>query len=426
MTDKTFHWSGYASARSGYGLISVTNNSRNRACTVKMERFDIREWAPGDNQTAMNSFVMQKISACNNDGIDVIPVSLVANTSLPSQVKCCIQSNITKTADTPYSYNTPFTAGVYNAIIGSTQTLASWAHHAKGGRGASSRVDGSSMGTFGYGSSSVTGIKLNEGEGFAILPISDNNHPIRYNYWLNVLIRDDANNRTYSISSDLTPSDSSSKASFALFNGSGSGLSLTVLSLNISFLSDEFDTQVQNRIKFIRTKGNFQDGEVVQSLSSDPRNSVPNDITITRGHIGAGYLIKPIHDITGGFTHIFNFYNSGIGGSLTQTAQLETRRNPGILRECWPNVRYRPNMTNASFKMYECFSLNQFGDRRLNTNTDSITLAPGTGFVVLLDSYMANRSFAAFGEKHGNCVTYNVDITFSYDSGVRPIAGAKV
>lgn len=435
MRDQTFHWQGYCSARSSYALASIVNRATNRAATVKIHRYDVYRWAHGQQSDTgvTNPFNISRIDSMNDDGL-AVPISHLGGlVNLPSQVKCALFAGVTYSS-TPITRTQPFvsTGSPSTTAVGGIVAGPSGAVNAAfvpcGFLVAQGQGYDPSL-VCNFGGPNTQALKLNEGQGVAIHLVESSGivqlvH--QHQFFLQALVRDDTNNRTYSICCDLTSSGSAGLACFALFNGAGSGISLSLLSMHLWKTGYEVNRDCPGRVRFVKTRGNNRDdGEVVTPVAADPRVTPPAAVVLTRGHWGAGQIIAPRFDLSGGFESIFGVNEGGINGSLANTETTEIRRALSCFREVWPNAG-GSYVSNAATGFRPWLARHHGRGEIRNSNAPPpIVLAPGEGFAVLMDTFRGDRFYAGFAEMYNNTITMGVELTFSYNSGVYERAEAS-
>lgn len=434
MRDQTFHWSGYASAKTGFSLISLTNNSAVRACTVKIERCDVLAWAGSSNGFAKGAYLLKKISGISDGGVDVPIVGHNPSYSLPAQVKCAIQCGVQLTGEIPISKYFPFHTDTIDSIHGQSDTIANYLFH-HGGRGRSINVDTASFGRWGYSSPDVQGIVLNEGDGISIVPDIGMGLPPGTLFFLTATIHDLTNNRTYTTMCDLASSGSFTRACFALMNETGSGVRLSVQEMSIQRwgLEGHATTSASytvGRVNWMKTRGMHVDtGEPITMVAADPRNTLPSTISLKRAHMAAGKFLVPKLDINGLYEGALGFVTTmqngaGWGGTLTETNVTENKHGFSSFRQSWPNSRPHYTLADTGFLISESPSFNKHGEARKGV-TSPVTLAPGEGMSAMVFNFMGDRVFASFGEVFAHKSTYYIELTISYNSGVNERAVAS-
>ena len=133
----------------------------------------------------------------------------------------------------------------------------------------------------------VQGIILREGEGFAF-GSSDSALPVfNYSFWLTVTIRNTSNNKTYHIFTQIAPEEMK-ESSFAILNGTGSGITLEIVDMEINDLGSPSNVlpYEASYLRFVRTCGHDGGGTALTPTPNNLKDAVPSGLDVRKTFIG--------------------------------------------------------------------------------------------------------------------------------------------
>lgn len=400
----TFFWSGYAHAMREGALFSLVNKEPTvRGRVISIEYFDVKPWTPqthdGSNIAGINGicpYRISRVTAINEDGYDVPMNHTGGTTALPAQVKCRIQNSVTESdvfSQLLSLGHDNFTGGTFMGPFPGKGSHAS-----------------SPLGVWSDGSAQVQPVVLREGTGLAIVPAGSATRqaPMNTVQWMTVTLRDETNSRTYVACCELVSTGAQSVASFVVFNGSGSGITLSVLSIEqMNSGINHPQLTVPNSIRYLVTRGDDGKGEVVTPLAADPTVSLPSWIRASRGRLG--YHFFPKIDSTGlsiqsnvdpygnPNSPYFPYYPtwsfpsqsemwSGLPGGGSAIFSI------GCLRRSQPHCGDRqPTSAETGFAI--ALAPKTLTSGNVAMNNDQIVIPPGRGFAVVANNSSGRNAF---------------------------------
>lgn len=406
----TFYWRGFASAIGTNSAIASVMNVGRKNVQVRIENYDVLPVTPSPASSfdAISYYRTVKINARSDGGIPLTVINHNPSSSLPSQVKCEIFSHVTRTADS-HIYDTQLTGqDIGGASAAITIYRGGWT-----GRTFSHKQRGAFVNVSGP---LTQGLVMKEGEGIALVRISDtSNLPIRV--FLNIgnaVFCDDLGN-TFSVQFDLTSSEASSQAAFSIFNGVGSGRTITLLHVEAwPIAADNYNGTIAcpPRLKAYVTMGDLG-GQVVTPIPMVPGTTVPSSLVIKRSAIGSPRLTY-VRDADPAVVRALNLDNDQFAGVGNVPPYGDPSRNSGLVL---PFVAYsRPNagLGDAGWQHHNNWS--RHGIRNRSPNVQPVTLTPGQGFAICPD-FLVYLGLASSIEFYSNRHAYWVELTISVDSG---------
>lgn len=132
----------------------------------------------------------------------------------------------------------------------------------------------------------VQGIILREGEGFAFGTSNAALPVFPFSFWLTVTLRNTADNKTYNIFTQIAPEEMK-ESSFVIFNGSGSGVTLEIVDMELGDLGSPLNALPleASYLRLLRTYGH-DGGTAVTPTPNSLDDSVPADLEVKKNYVG--------------------------------------------------------------------------------------------------------------------------------------------
>lgn len=414
----TFFWSGFAYATQECALLSITNTNTaaSRNSCLAIEYIEVEPLSPqtfdGASVAGISDnapFLLARVTDVG-DGVSVPVISHTLAAALPSQVKVLIQAPVTVTDSFSQQFTEPHFDFTSNAL--SLSSLSS--------------PFGAQFGRWGFRDTSTQGLVLREGYGIAlVVPPPAINASLKLpsnDVWLLfVTLRDDTNNRTYTVSCECVSAGANGVASFVVFNGVGSGIVLSVLSIE-RFASGVANPaqSVPTQIRYMMTRGDDGGGEVVVPLAADPTYTPPSWARIVRGRLNS--RCEPKLDSSG----------TSIRTSVDLTAATNPFNNQPISSESLAFATSSTGMASI-FSIGTLRRATPFAAARQLRAAETgfaIGLAPTimtSGFLARNDSQFiipAGRGFAVVANNSSSRNAFWVELAFTYRTDTTPTARA--
>lgn len=372
----TFYWSGFTHATQDGALVYIENTEQTaRDRLFRIESLTVKPYSP-DTPSRYGPWQLRWVSAVDDAAGITIPLThFGATDNLPSEVVCKIQAPVTLHASSGQA-----TALRRFIPPGWFSTVTS--HYL-----AQAFSYPESIYTSGYGSPDVTGLVLTEGNGICITTAGNftDGLPASTTLWCSVQLTDTTNSRDYGGVFELNPLDEAT-ASFVLFNGSGSGVTLQLKKLSFSMTGDMADETIATNspgFRIIRTPGIAGDvfSAVAETpVSYNPAVSVPSELRILRGTMN-----RPI-------TPRLNF-----SGDISQLGYPATNsitvRNLGAFRRVssFRSATFNPSgPLGIPFASAPTFNGGGFDSKDGNYG---IICTPGQGVAVVVNNMSAYNSY---------------------------------
>ena len=230
----------------------------------------------------------------------------------------------------------------------------------------------------------VQGIILREGEGFAFGSSNPSQPVYPFSFWLTVTLRNTANNQTYHVFTQIAPEEMK-ESSFAIFNGSGSGITLEIVDMELCDLGDTVTTLPLSAsyLRFIRTCGHDGGGMALTPVSNNTADAIPNSLDIRRNYIGDD--LNPLYAVAKNGMKITNDLGyPNTNQSLMRKIGTYGTRLPwmGAVGGVGINTFGSPIM--AGRYTYGGYNFNK---------DNSIILEPGDGFAIVQSNYSGYSEF---------------------------------
>lgn len=325
-----------------------------------LNNLDILPASPINAATAMGKRQISRITGIVG-GVDIPYVkSNSASASLPSQVKIVRRPEQVTLAGT---YN--FRSLLPEPLSLATLTLRSW-----GSKNALS------TGTFwDAGDSNIQRMRLRQGQGVALT--SDSVDPCYpFTMALTAIVKNQSSGATYIINSQHHPSEMSGGA-LAIFNGSGSGIDLELISLKVSDIGDPVYTTNPSMLRFLRIH-KLVGGKDIVPIPSNSQKLAPNFLVVKRNFLSDDMGVMYQSDVTGG-PSLVEFGYPSTNAPLVYRIGCFGRRvmsnayiaNPGLALSFWnPAVWSKRNVSGMDFN-------------GTHGHAQHIMCGPGEGFAVV-------------------------------------------
>jgi hypothetical protein len=133
----------------------------------------------------------------------------------------------------------------------------------------------------------VEGIFLREGEGFAFGSSNPSLPVFSFSFWLTVTLRNTSTNKIYHIFTQIAPEEMK-ESSFAILNGTGSGITLEIVDMEINDLGSPLNAlpYEASYLRFISICGTDGGGTTITPTPNNLKDSVPASLDIKKNFIG--------------------------------------------------------------------------------------------------------------------------------------------
>jgi hypothetical protein len=306
--------------------------------------FDVLPASPISSNVLLGTRSLSRISALVG-GVDVPYLKAKSGVaSLPSQVQI-VRRPEQVTLASPSLYRSVLPIPISMASL----SLKAW------GRDSTDNVSNGSWWRSGYGDSNIQKVLLREGQGFALTSASaDPVYP--QTLALTIVLRNASSGATYIINSQHHPSEMSG-AAFAILNGSGSGITLEVVSVQVSDIGDAAGwattPSVLRLLRIYRLIG----GKDIAPIPSRSDRAVPSFLIVRRNFLADDLGVMYMGDVTGGpnaveygfpSTNAPLFFRTGCFGRRV-LAQLGVA-NPGLALPFWnPAIWWNKTVSGINF-----------------------------------------------------------------------------
>lgn len=297
-------------------------------------------------------------------GVDVPAVNLgTTRASLPGAVKI-VRRPEQVTISSPGTFRSLLSIPTSMAHL----SLKGW------GRDSTDNANTGAWWRSGYGDSNVQKILLREGEGIALS--SDSADPVYpQTLALTIVLRNASSGATYVINSQHHPSEMSG-AAFAILNGSGSGITIEVISIQVSDIGDAAGFAVNPSVMRLLRIYKLVGGKDIAPIPSRSDQPVPSFLVVRRNFLADDLGVMYQADVTGGpsaveygypSTNAALFYRVGCFGR--RVIAQSNIANPGTALAFWnPAIWWKRTVTGIDF---------------VGGHSEHIMCNPGEGFAVV-------------------------------------------
>lgn len=233
-------------------------------------------------------------------------------------------------------------------------------------------------------SSVIQGIILAQGEGFCFGTDDSSSAAYPCSWMLTVTLRNTSTNETYFICTQWS-AEEMKESSFAILNGSGSGITLEIVDMELCEIGSPTITSAidSSILRLIRTTGHDGGGTVLTPIALNQGDSIPSSLDIRKnfteddlrplyatGNIGANALLD-----FGGYPQVYAGTRR-IGAYGQRTAFV------GAGGSCGGTAFFSPCMPGKY----------TFGGMSLNKD-NAIVLGPGEGFAIVQSNFTSMSEF---------------------------------
>lgn len=271
MADETYFWSGYAwgaTDESVFVLMNDSSSDRERL-TVKSLRarnaFPVNTLNPTTSTPTPGVFALSRTSA-QTGGVNVplVPMNTSA-AAVPSEVKVAVFPEVTATSRLRQLMVLPTlaTSPLNNPSLGDRYQLSQVLKQ-------------------GYQDTSTTPVVLAEGEGVALFSGDPNRGPNGMSWTLTLVLL--VGTDTFVATLGLTAAIGGI-AALGVFNGSGSGVTVNVLQMTVSYVGEPgagLETTSAPYIRVSRVSG-YDGGEVQAPIAMNTNSLLPSSMKVVRG-----------------------------------------------------------------------------------------------------------------------------------------------
>lgn len=366
MHDQTFHYAGRAMATRDQSLLVVYNNESVKATRkIQIVKLDVQPFSP--TTTTPGSFALARITSLSGGSDIPIIKASEANADISPLISLKTNADVV-------SSGSKFRAHLILPV--STQGL-SLMSVGNGYATGNPRCDTGGLFDAGYGASSTQRIVLREGEGVALIPNESVNMPSNASwYWTAVL---QIGSETYYTYSGIYATPGS--ASFAIYNGVGSGQVIEVVDMNVLYMGPTTITSPLADAPYVRFVkiARYIGGEEVELTQRDTSIPIPAALKVVRNRFHNPMQIKMITDLNG----------LGEGELLYPEQNTAAYRRIGIVRQSMTHMFSIMAPGLASNVFWSEFMVNdvQHGiDFRGSGDVAPLTLNAGEGLAVVVNN----------------------------------------
>lgn len=377
---ETYIVQGLATAMQEQAALVIFNNEAATSLrTYTVRGVEVRPSSPNPSATVPGSTNFRRISACSSgsgDDVTPYPHNLGAS-AVPSQVLIKTNCLVTATSHQPYR----------RLVSGTTLGIATGNSYLGNGSTLVGPVDSGSE--WRVGSGSVAGIVLAEGEGLACVESAMES---QYTWGIQIVFT--IGSSTYSAMMYANASNGG-EASWAIFNGSGSGVTITVNGILAADQGTSNTTQAavdMPYIRYCRIHG-YDGGETVPLVPLNAGNTPPASLIAKKNRLQAILTVSSYE--SGGLSFSDLGYPNATAGNTVLVRKWGTfgHRSPYQGSIGGPNVA----MANGNLMFPAPGFGPSMGIDMESSQVSGIVLRPQEGFAVLSGniSGFANYYFRA-------------------------------
>ena len=346
-------------------LLVVYNNETVKATRkIQIIKLDVQPFSP--TTSTPGSFALVRITGLSGGSDIPIVKASEANADISSLI-------VLKTNADVVSSGSKFRSHLILPV--STQGL-SLMGVGNGYATGNSRCDTGGLFDAGYIMSGTQRIVLAEGEGVALIPNESVNMPSNASwYWTAVL---QIGSETYYAYSGIYATPGS--ASFALYNGTGSGQVIEIVDMNVTYMgpttitSPLVDAPYVRFVKIARYIG----GEEVELTQRDTSIPIPAALKVVRNRLHNPMQIKMITDLNG----------LGEGELLYPEQNTAVYRRIGIVRQSMTHMFsvMAPGLASSFWSEFMVNDVQHGIDFRSGNGINPLTLNSGEGLAVIVNN----------------------------------------
>lgn len=362
---ETYHYAGRAIATRDQPLLVVYNNETTRATRkIQVIKLDVQPFS--STTTTPGAFALAKITGLSGGSDIPIIKASEANASIAPEILLKTNADVVLSGEEYRSHLILPISTQGLSLMGVGRNYA----------GNTPRSDTGSLFDCGYINSSCQRIVLREGEGIALVPNDQVNLPSNAAwYWTATL---QIGSETYYTYNAIYATAGS--ASFALYNGTGSGQIIQIVDMNVTYMgpttitSPLIDSPYVRFIKIARYIG----GEEVELVQRDTSVPTPAAIKVVRNRFYNPMQIRLITDLNG----------LGEGELLYPEQNTAVFRRIGIVRQSLTHLFsiMAPGLASSFWSEFMVNDVQHGIDFRSGNSISPLTLNPGEGLAVVVNN----------------------------------------